>query len=422
MTCLLAGDSDLNHLSPRQKNIAFYTKNETVEFPFPSRNLQWMDDGRPREALVVTPLSPRKRSFHERNEHRLGTLVCESCTEISAGVGIGLDHEHTKLQRPLSLHSAMCAAFLVEPARDPSPNNKLVIQPYHPISPPCGYVPCESNAISAPDCIADLSFAGCAAAKEPAKETLSNKKAKVTALEVTEMSLSMSPATAKQAEAIFAAESLLKSVGILSAYNYKQERELMTVIAEHLAPRLEDQVSQVASFTFPIISMQGLVETLGQPSQETREGYIWKLETPASIRASLSRTFSKFSKELKVHGLSKPLQKPSDNYVRMIATLLPTIEIHVESDGFSMDRLWVNMMNLLIDDAGEMHLPKDRRELVMDKALTDEIMATAHADLRAMHAAGVILSPNFLRQIGEEEAARELERAATATQVKQVMK
>ena len=123
-----------------------------------------------------------------------------------------------------------------------------------------------------------------------------------------------------------------------------------------------------------------------------------------------------------MHGLSKPLQKPSDNYVRMIATLLPTIEIHVESDGFSMDRLWVNMMNLLIDDAGEMHLPKDRRELVMDKALTDEIMATAHADLRAMHAAGVNLSPNFLRQIGEEEAARELERAATATQVKQVMK
>jgi len=77
-------------------------------------------DGNPREALVVTPLSPRKRSFHERNDG-LGTLVCESCTEISAGVGIQLDHEPTKLQRPLSLHSARCAALLDEPARDPSP-------------------------------------------------------------------------------------------------------------------------------------------------------------------------------------------------------------------------------------------------------------------------------------------------------------
>lgn len=123
-------------------------------FPFPSRNHSFLFhrettlDGRwmaPREALVVTPLSPRKRSFHERNDG-LGTLVCESCTEISAGVGIGLDREPTKLQRPLSLHSARCAALLVEPARDPSPNNKLVIQPYHPISQPCGYVPWESNA------------------------------------------------------------------------------------------------------------------------------------------------------------------------------------------------------------------------------------------------------------------------------------
>jgi hypothetical protein len=94
--------------------------------------------------------------------------------------------------------------------------------------------------------------------------------------------------------------------------------------------------------------MRGLVETLGQPSQETGEGYIWKLETAAAIRDSLSRTLSKFSKELKVHGLSKPLQNPSENYVRMIATLLPTLEIHVESDGFSMDRLWVNMMNIII--------------------------------------------------------------------------
>jgi hypothetical protein len=250
---------------------------------------------------------------------------------------------------------------------------------------------------------------------------LANKKAKVTTMVITDTSLSMSPASAKLAEAIFAAESLLKSVGILSAYNYKQERELVTMIAKHLAPRLGDP--QVASFTFPIISMRGLVETLGQPSQETGEGYIWKLETAAAIRASLSRTLSKFSKELKVHGLSKPLQNPSENYVRMIATLLPTLEIHVESDGFSMDRLWVNMMNIIIDEAGEIHPPKnlDRREFVMDKALADEMMATAHADLRAMHAAGVNLSPNFLRQIGEEEAARELERAATATQVKQVM-
>ena len=288
---------------------------------------------------------------------------------------------------------------------------------YHPNSPPLRHVSCESNANSAPDCIADLSFAWCAAAKE----TLANKKAKVTTMVITDTSLSMSPASAKLAEAIFAAESLLKSVGILSAYNYKQERELVTMIAKHLASRLGDP--QVASFTFPIISMRGLVETLGQPSQETGEGYIWKLETAAAIRASLSRTLSKFSKELKVHGLSKPLQNPSENYVRMIATLLPTLEIHVESDGFSMDRLWVNMMNIIIDEAGEIHPPKnlDRREFVTDKALADEMMATAHADLRAMHAAGVNLSPNFLRQIGEEEAARELERAATATQVKQVM-
>ena len=58
--------------------------------------------------------------------------------------------------------------------------------------------------------------------------------------------------------------SELLAVGIVTQHHFKQEREMATRISKHLAPRLGLNVYQVANFSFPIITVDGMVKSFGE--------------------------------------------------------------------------------------------------------------------------------------------------------------
>ena len=76
-----------------------------------------------------------------------------------------------------------------------------------------------------------------------------------------------------------------------------------------------------------------------------------------------------------------------------------------------VDRLYFNFMYALVTETGEFHSPKDddRRELALSPALVRSVREQTLTDAMAMHRAGVVLAPNFLRAMGLEQEAMQRE-------------
>ena len=70
-------------------------------------------------------------------------------------------------------------------------------------------------------------------------------------------------------------------------------------------------------------------------------------------------------------GASKALQAPSEPVIRVLATMMPPVEISHVVLARGVIRLQINMMFVLIDEHGEMHAPKDneRREIELQQDL-----------------------------------------------------
>ena len=228
----------------------------------------------------------------------------------------------------------------------------------------------------------------------------------------------------KHLAAIDAAQETLLSVGIVSAHRFKQERTIVRELVKHMAARKGENVYQVASFSTPILSGEGMESRLGKPTSKTNSGAEWQMHSFKDLSTTLVPLL-KTCLELPICGVSKPLKTKSEKYVRVIATLLPPMEIIVSTDVMAMDMLFVNLMYALIDEDGEIHPPKDtdRREMKLSSSLVSELRQQAAADLKEMESFGWPLSPAFLRQIGMEEKAQEVEQAgaeAEAAQQQQV--
>ena len=231
-------------------------------------------------------------------------------------------------------------------------------------------------------------------------------------------------------ERLDTAIALLNNVGIIAVHNYRQEREVATKIAKSLAPRLGNNVYQVASWTMPIISKMGMCKSLAVNMEEEGGCLTWRLTTFKQMKETVCPLLERF-KDVEVFGLSKPLKKPSEKRVRVIATMMPTMEIYATSEVGAMDHISVNLMYALIDQDGEIHPPKspERAEIILSNEERLELRQTAYADLKKMHLKGVLLSAQFLRLINlqddaiavEEEDAK-IEKAAVKVQTDREMK
>ena len=74
-------------------------------------------------------------------------------------------------------------------------------------------------------------------------------------------------------------------------------------------------------------------------------------------------------------------------------------------------RLYANYLYALLDEAGELHPPKDaeRRELLLPAATENALRVQVLKDVRSMGKKNYPLSAGFWRQLGEEKKAAEVE-------------
>jgi len=109
--------------------------------------------------------------------------------------------------------------------------------------------------------------------------------------------------------------------------------------------------------------------------------------------------------------VSRGLRTASESCIRVIATLIPPLEVSWVRVASGLHRLYVSMIYVLSDEAGEMHFPKDanRRELGVSSAQEASYRVMVLQDAVQLQEMACPLSPGWLRQMGKEEEAQMME-------------
>ena len=186
-------------------------------------------------------------------------------------------------------------------------------------------------------------------------------------------------------------------------------QDLATLIAMHLKNRLGTMVYQTAGFSmenFPLeLAYQTFAMATAQPS--TSQGTTtWRIETMDQTNLVFGSIFEEFHD--KCVGASKPLQSPCEPVVRVLATIMSGAEISHVKLARGVERLYINFMYTLTDEAGLMHYPKDaaRNEIALNPAQISALRAQVATDAARMGEMGIKLSAGWWRQLGDEQAAQ----------------
>ena len=122
--------------------------------------------------------------------------------------------------------------------------------------------------------------------------------------------------------------------------------ELATTIARRLVNRTGTDVYQAAAFVLANVPRAAAEQLL--PPQHLKEGTppgttTWSIESVDDVRTALGPLLACESSSA-CTGITRALMKPSERCVRVVATLMPPVEIsHVETAG-GRNLLYVNLM------------------------------------------------------------------------------
>lgn len=202
---------------------------------------------------------------------------------------------------------------------------------------------------------------------------------------------------------------LAAKLGYCCLPKHKLVKELVRAIVRRLKPRTTTNVYQCVSFTlagFPLTIAKDLFPdaflTKNAPSMRT-----WCM-------SSLSAVIQVFAPILSEHdimtaGISKALMTASQRWSRVLATII-SAEVSWVTPAQGVDRLYVNFMYVLADEAGELHLPKDasRRELAVSLSFVEQIRAQVLSDAALLVEKGAQLSAGWFTQLGLLSKAMEV--------------
>ena len=134
---------------------------------------------------------------------------------------------------------------------------------------------------------------------------------------------------------------------------------------------------------------------------------MWVFRSFEDLRETFQDLLQKCPCNSLVAGMSRAIMRPSEKAIRVLATIIPPVEISVVRQPRGVDRLYMNFDYVLSDEAGEIHPPKDpdRREKAMSKAMVKEIREQIYSDLKVMAERDMPLSPKFFRQLKMESRA-----------------
>lgn len=162
-------------------------------------------------------------------------------------------------------------------------------------------------------------------------------------------------------------------------------QDLATRIAMHLKNRLGTMVYQTVGFSMENFPLELAYQTFAMASMQssTSQGTTtWRIETMDQTNLVFGSIFEEFHE--KCVGASKPLQSPSEPVVRVLATIISGAEISHVKLARGVERLYINFMYALTDEAGTMHFPKDaaRNEIALNPAQITSLRAQVWRRMR----------------------------------------
>lgn len=204
---------------------------------------------------------------------------------------------------------------------------------------------------------------------------------------------------------------LAQSLGFVCLEARSLKAELGNAIGARMLKRSGENLHQMVTVAlpyFPRMLMEELIPTEMVVKDEWNEK-AWKLSTMSSIDSILGPILA--TSKYVCSGAAKAFQTRSQPVIRLLAKLLPDVEITHYRGGGLQEKLYINTMYALVTEHGEIHWPKDEnnRELKFTATRVAEVRHAVLQDLREMGQKGRPLSAPFWRQLGEEEKAKEVE-------------
>uniref|UniRef100_A0A7S4BSU0 Uncharacterized protein n=1 Tax=Chrysotila carterae TaxID=13221 RepID=A0A7S4BSU0_CHRCT len=147
------------------------------------------------------------------------------------------------------------------------------------------------------------------------------------------------------------------------------KRLFVKSVTNRLKMREGSFVYQSAAYHLPNFPREAATSLfpLHRLTEQSPKGLTWSLSTTRKISEFMREMLT--SPPTSTAGTSRALLKPSERHLRVLATLMPPLEVSWVQMEKAQQRLYVNMLYALCDKAGELHLPKDnaRQELALVK-------------------------------------------------------
>ena len=201
-----------------------------------------------------------------------------------------------------------------------------------------------------------------------------------------------------------------RKLGMVLASVSSLEIALAMGMTRRMRPRSAMQVYQSVAFSLPNFPRQAALDIFPRSQLVTKKEaatLTWKFVSISEVSGFFDRVLQLSGRHCS--GMSMGLKTASESVIRVIAFILPTVEIsYLPRQG--IDTLYVNFLYVLLDEDGEMHPPKDSERREIDISGWEQgVRQQALVDLSAMADAQAPLSPGFLRQLGREKKALETE-------------
>ena len=220
-------------------------------------------------------------------------------------------------------------------------------------------------------------------------------------------------------------EALATKYGYVCQKKVLWQQEFSASTASRMVPRLGDKVYQMMAFSIPNLPRAVLQELLPAESEVTSETAAvatWLLDDTATLTATMAPLLAAACGYV-CAGSSRAHQTKSEPVMRVLAKLMPPLEISHVVLASGLERTYVNGMYALVTEHGEMHWPKDneRREIQVDPEVESSLRWEVLVEVRALADQGRSLSAGWWRQLGDEARALQVEhdlanpRAATAS-------
>ena len=184
------------------------------------------------------------------------------------------------------------------------------------------------------------------------------------------------------------------------------------VIAEKIARGMRTMygkfIYQSTKLTVPEVPREVVLALLPEPTSTSAREIFWEIDT-ATLAAQILGPILAHS-GMQTAGASRAIQRASEPVIYVIATMMGGVELRLKTVKYlqtTRHTLYINYTYILMDEMGELHPPKDTegREMLLPDEEVTELRETVMQDALTFFEAGARLSPHWLRQLVEHEAA-----------------